>query len=229
MGELAQLMPAVRTLADAAATFETLLDRLVELEPAVADHLALRRHLVADYAGYLKAAVTEASGGRQQVFLQCFPPPWNTLSGFDIARLGRVADLVGVKFYTMHWPMMLRSYVEAVAAASGLGRDLLARTLQRLFLSGGTLSSGFDGLVYPEPDVAHNVGRDVIAAKFEAAGGADSGLIAIAHGYGPTDDVRERFAAAWQVSGGRVELNRYGYLSDEKLEAIRSVVAGRSA
>ncbi len=48
-------------------------------------------------------------------------------------------------------------------------------------------------------------------------------VYALAHGYGPAADFRRRFQAAWLASGGRVWLNRYGYLSDEKLAAAREV------
>lgn len=207
-------------LFDGRPGFQATLDRAFKIEPAIAEHLALRTYLVADYARHLRQCVSAAGDGRHKVFLQGFPPPWNRLSGFDVGRMRKHADLVGIKFYTMHWPMMLRNHVENLAQASGRDRDELAEAVKSLFAPGYLEGSGLETLVYPEPDAPHNVDDELIRTKYAAAGSASAGLIAITHGYGPMADVVARFGAAWRASGGRVEINRYGYLSDEKLIAI---------
>ena len=43
--------------------------------------------------------------------------------------------------------------------------------------------------------------------------------------YGPIDDFERRLRAAWAASGGRVWVNRYGYLGDAKLDVVRRVCA----
>jgi hypothetical protein len=48
-------------------------------------------------------------------------------------------------------------------------------------------------------------------------------VYAFAHGYGPPDDVAARTAVAWQASGRRMWVNRYGYLSDQKLDALSAL------
>jgi hypothetical protein len=63
--------------------------------------------------------------------------------------------------------------------------------------------------------------RSIAAAR--AAAGATP-VFAFGHSYGPPDDVAARFRIAWQASGGRVFVNRYGYLSDEKLDAIGAII-----
>ena len=50
----------------------------------------------------------------------------------------------------------------------------------------------------------------------------DTPIYSLAHGYGPVQDFAQRLAIAWQASQHGVWINRYGYLSDEKL-----VVAGQ--
>jgi hypothetical protein len=215
------LVPLLETSVD----FGAALDGLVALEPSLADHLSLRRHLVEDYASHLCNCVAEASGGRQQVFLQGFPPPWSTLSGFTPEHMAGIADLVGIKFYTMHWPMMLRHYVQQLGGAIGTDRDALARVIHRLFVPGAAPVRGLGDLVYPEPDQPHGVGAAAIKAKFDLARSPSApDLIAITHGYGPLPDVVDRLRACWIASGGRVEINRYGYLSDAKLDAIRAAL-----
>jgi hypothetical protein len=45
-------------------------------------------------------------------------------------------------------------------------------------------------------------------------------VYALAHGYGPVDDFRKRLRVAFQASGHGVWINRYGYLSDEKMRVV---------
>jgi hypothetical protein len=78
---------------------------------------------------------------------------------------------------------------------------------------------------YPEPDEAHPVGlraqaRKIIEAQHEAG---TTPVLTLAHGYGPLSDFRRRIEVAWQASRYGVWVNRYGYLSDEKLNAIGEV------
>jgi len=49
-------------------------------------------------------------------------------------------------------------------------------------------------------------------------------VYALAHGYGPLEDFRQRLQVAWRASRRRVWINRYGYLTEEKIDAIGSVV-----
>jgi hypothetical protein len=75
---------------------------------------------------------------------------------------------------------------------------------------------------YPEPDQPHPVGAAAQArkiAQMRAAAGATP-VFALAHGYGPRDDFARRATVAWQASGQRLWVNRYGYLSDAKLAVL---------
>ncbi|MCA3260792.1 MAG: hypothetical protein ING44_02520, partial [Telmatospirillum sp.] len=78
---------------------------------------------------------------------------------------------------------------------------------------------------YPEPDAPHPVGAAAMARKIDAARrrSAPTSVYAMAHGYGPVDDFRARLSTAWASSAHKVWINRYGYLSDEKLDAIGQV------
>ena len=48
-------------------------------------------------------------------------------------------------------------------------------------------------------------------------------MYALAHGYGPLDDFRHRLSAADRAAPAGVWINRYGYLSDKKMEVVREV------
>lgn len=56
-----------------------------------------------------------------------------------------------------------------------------------------------------------------------AAGRGPALVTPIVHGYGPADDFRRRFEIAASTAADGLWVNRYGYLSDEKLDAIGSL------
>jgi hypothetical protein len=80
---------------------------------------------------------------------------------------------------------------------------------------------------YPGPDTPHPVGREAQARKIRQAQ-IDAGstpVYALVHGYGPLADFRNRLRVAWEASSGRIWINRYGYLSDAKIDAIGEVTS----
>ena len=123
--------------------------------------------------------------------------------------------------------MMLHFYGDVLRKANPkLSESLLTRFLVR-FLDIGDDSPQLrlDDYRYPEPDKAHPVTLESQARKVRQAQ-AEAGttpVFALAHGYGPAEDFRKRLEVAWKASGQKVWINRYGYLSDAKLEIVRQV------
>ncbi len=152
---------------------------------------------------------------------QAFPLPWARFSGFDYRRAATVAAGMGVKLYTMHWPMMARFWAEMLPAPAA------AAEVARFLDLGGPEPRSLDDLRYPEPDEPHPVGADAQRRKLKAAVTAATGcpVYAFAHSYGPLDDVTARFRLAWQAPVAGVWVNRYGYLADAKIEALGRVVS----
>ena len=54
-----------------------------------------------------------AIGEDKALFPSSFPPPWNRLSGFNFSQAAEIVDAISCKYYTMHWPMMLRNYADS--------------------------------------------------------------------------------------------------------------------
>lgn len=201
--------------------------RWLQRHPGVLDWLFAKATIVTRFIAACAETVRQASGGRIGLMPQAFPPPWSLVSGFDYRA---VADLgvagIGVKLYTMHWPMILRAYADAIAAgnpavaAQPRFTEVLARLIE-IADEPARFRSIADAR-YPEPDEPHPVGagaqrRKIAAARREAG---DTPVHAFAHGYGPVDDVRARAAVAFEAAAGRLWVNRYGYLSDAKLDAL---------
>jgi len=186
--------------------------------------LEFKATLVDDVLGRFRATLTEAAGERMALVPNTFPPPWNRASGFDFARAAAHSQGFCVKLYGMHWGMMVRFYVDHLAAANpGLNPDLLLAAVIRLL----DVAGPGDALTpaswrYPEPDEPHPGGllahgRKIATAQAEAG---RTPVYALAHGYGPVEDFRRRWQVARDASPHGVWLNRYGYLGDEKLAAM---------
>ncbi len=200
-----------------------LLLRQLAARPGLLAWLHFKAALAVRLLAAYRATLNEAGGGGIRLVPHSFPPPWSLLSGFDYAAASAHCDGIGVKLYTMHWPMMLRGYGEALLAANPrLSEALLARWLARLFdVRDDDGPARLADYAYPEPDEAHPVGAAAQARKIaQAQAEASVPVYAFAHGYGPPDDVAVRMAVAWRASGRRMWVNRYGYLSDAKLDTL---------
>ncbi len=210
------------------------LGRLLLARPGLLPWLQAKKAIVTRFVAACAATAREASGGRVRVMPQAFPPPWTLLSGFDYASVAASGvSAIGVKLYTMHWPMIVRSYADAlVARAPSLaGDDGLADDVAGLLgmLDAGQRLGPRTAVHYPEPDEPHPAGVAAQADKIRMAQ-REAGSVpihAFAHGYGPVADVTDRVRLAFEASGGRLWVNRYGYLADAKLDAIGDVTGAR--
>ena len=197
--------------------WQALVDGRGPLEPVLDAKADAVRGLIAS----VREALDTVPGPRRRLELQAFPPPFPRMSGFPIARLDGLADAVGIKLYTMHWPMIARFWArDLLGNAPGPEVDAATAAFAEAF---GFVDQPVDGakLVYPEPEAPHPAGanaqRDKLRSASSLAGRVPT--IAFAHTYGPLDDVLARYRIA-ASAGLPVWLNRYGYLSDAKLAAI---------
>jgi hypothetical protein len=195
---------------------------------------ASKRESVASLLRTYRAALDSVRGPRRSLQPQVFPSPWSQWSGFAWDALSKTADAVGVKLYTMHWPMMARYWArDLVGDVPGPALDAVTAAMADFL--GCCDEAVPDGrrLHYPAPDQAHPVGEQAQRHKLQLAQALAGSVpvIAFAHSYGPLADVQARFSLAVQASGqagasARVWINRYGYLSDAKLTALAGVVKG---
>jgi hypothetical protein len=193
--------------------------------PGIADWLALKARLATRMLAAYRTALTEAGGAEKELVPQAFPPPWSDVSGFSFAQAVPHSAQIGVKLYTMHWPMIVRNYVQRLAAANpGVSdtRPLLDLVLRLLDLHDPGRQLSLEVMRYPEPDEPHWTGGPGAQQRKLAAARAASGttpIIALCHGYGPLEDVRARVEQALEICDN-IWVNRYGYLSNEKLDAL---------
>jgi hypothetical protein len=219
----AQPDPAVVEHLRSGAGFDVAFADFLNRNPAFADHFRLRRHLTVRFAEFLRAEVDAASDGRVALCLQGFPPPWHQLSGFDPKALSTIAHELSVKFYTMHWPMIGANYVKQAAPLLGVSEAEATGWFRSTFLQESAPNS--TPLSYPDPDTPHGIGSRAIAAKMQNITTGGIYVAGIAHSYGPIPDVVARFSALYRAANGRVDINRYAYLSEAKCAALANAVS----
>ncbi len=216
--------PVAPPLADVFREHHPVLWDLVRLKRAASDHL-LR--------GF-RQAMDDAGRPDVELVAHAFPPPWSDLSGIDFAGSGDVVDHFCVKLYGMHWLMMIRSYAEQLLHCnSDLGEQSLLKALYYLFdMSSDSPPGVLEDVRYPSPGDPHPGDSAVRIRKIATAQkqAGSTPVIALEHGYGPVEDFTKRINTAYHASESRIWVNRYCYLSDEKLAQIGglSVQKGRS-
>ena len=193
-------------------------------EPALLDWLRFKAMLVEELFVQLRQVVP----ARIEIAPGAFPPPFSLVSGMDFGKVARHVSAIHVKLYTMHWPMIFRFYGDALMKANPkLDERLLVKALSSVL----ELTDGLQGELladhkYPEPDQPHPAGAVVQMNKIRQAQAeaGDTPVIAFVHGYGPVDDFVKRLRIGWQASRHGVWINRYGYLSNEKIAELGKLV-----
>lgn len=192
---------------------------------------ASKRATVTTLLHRYRQALDAVAGPRRVLEPQVFPHPLSDFSGFAWSALADTSDAVGVKLYTMHWPMMARYWA----------RDLVGSNDQQALNTVTVAMADFMGfcdaplpdgasLNYPPPDTQHPVGRLAQAQKLQRALAVAGKVpvVAFAHSYGTRSDVNTRCSIALEAAGtpARLWVNRFGYLSDAKLADLGSLLQG---
>jgi hypothetical protein len=203
------------------------LAREVVSRPALAQWMSFKAALVREAIRRFRAAMNEAGGRNKDLVPGVFPAPWALVSGMDYAQIAPHVSAISVKLYTMHWPVMARFWGDALQKANPqTDPALICRALHGfLEMNDRPAPARLEDWRYPEPDEAHPAGDGAMQRKIRAAvrEAGSTPVYAIAHGYGPSADYIRRYQAAKQASPHGVWVNRYGYLSNAKLDAMGRV------
>ena len=202
--------------------------RLYNQFPGVAEWFRLKAALSTDLLRDWRAAITTYGGPEKELSANAFMAPFSYITGLDFAGAAQVCESISPKLYTMHWSLMVKFWGDVLLAKNpGLDETLLVQALVNLLDlaedEGGTTIADYG---YPEPDEPHpipNAPQVRKLAQVKAAAGGQAKIYALVHGYGPLDDFRRRLQLVVDSPADGVWINRYGYLSDEKLDVIRNV------
>jgi hypothetical protein len=205
--------------------------RLLNRFPGLADWFRLKAALSADLLRDWKYAIESAAGPHKELAANAFMPPFSYITGLDFAMASEHCDSVAPKLYTMHWSLMVKFWGDELLAHNpGLDENLLTRALVNLLdiadVERNQATLSLDRYGYPEPDEPHPIPDDPQIRKIEQVRAAVRGsteVCALVHGYGPLEDFRRRLQLVADSAVDGVWINRYGYLADAKLDAIREI------
>ncbi len=207
------------------ASADAAIREIRDRHPGIAMACAFKATVSAECVVQLRAAVPG-----KEIVLRSFPPPWSDISGFSFRQMAPISDAICVKLFTMHWPMIVNSWGTRILRDNpGLGSRLaVCRVLARIFDQTASPDDFGIGIAeYPGPETPHPVDAAAICRKLAAASdmGKPTPVFAMAHGYGPAEDFGDRLRTAWTATDRKVWINRYGYLSDRKLDIVGQVCA----
>jgi len=205
------------------------LEAIVERLPDVGRWLKLKEALSCDCLRHWRQIISESGGTGKELSANAFMPPYSRITGFDFSGAADICDAVSPKLYTMHWSQMVNFWGEVLLRENpGLDETLLTNVLAHLMAfddrdEDRTLAD----FGYPAPDEPHPIPDEPQRRRLEevlALVGGKTAVTPLVHGYGPVDDFRRRLKLVAESPVDGVWINRYGYLSDEKLDAIAATV-----
>lgn len=202
--------------------------RLLNQFPGIDDWFRLKAALSTDLLSDWHRAIREFGGSDKVLAANAFMPPFTHLTGLDFHAAAEFCDSIAPKLYTMHWSLMVKFWGDVLMSTNPeLDERLLVRALVNLLdLADEQVDAKIDDYGYPEPDEPHPIGNEPQQRKISqvmSAVGGKAKVYALVHGYGPVDDFRRRLQLVADSPADGVWINRYGYLSDEKLDVIREV------
>ncbi|GHH72613.1 hypothetical protein GCM10017673_27830 [Streptosporangium violaceochromogenes] len=178
-------------------------------------------------------ALADGLGSTVEIGANGFAPPWNAVTGADFGALSSVLGTVRCKLFTFHWPMMTRWMGEWLAERSpGLSRRLVldvTKTLYQVPTPAEERREDLEDYTMPGPDQPHPITMPALTAKLAEAGrhlSPPARLEAYLHAYRPADELARVLAATGGTDGTWIQ--RYGYLSDRKMEVIRDAWQART-
>ena len=204
----------------------------------------------ADYPGYLallrfkaetvRAAVAELRTALDEVGcagvaleVNGFAPPWCDITGMDYGLVGAVAQATRCKLFTFHWPMITRWWSETLLAWNpSLDEGAVLRAVVAalgLPASADERRQSLRDYGMPRPDEPHPIAMAALTRKLDrAVASADDGAPcqAYLHSYRPPEEFARVLAAAAASTARGCWIQRYGYLSDEKLALLRAAWRG---
>ena len=202
--------------------------RLLRRSPETLEWLRLKSALSLDLLRDWRDALTLCGGEDKELSANAFSPPFSILTGFDFYNAADYCSAVSPKLYTMHWSMMVEFWgSELLAANPGLEESILVKALAHLFDLGDEITAEkISDYGYPKPNEPHPIPNEAQYRKIEQVIAEAAGRVQvtpIVHGYGPLEDFCRRLEVVAESSADGVWINRYGYLSDEKLDAIGEI------
>ena len=220
----------------AASSVPLALTELLGSRSGVEDLLRFKADSVGDAAAELRRILDEAGASSVALGLNGFAPPWSHVTGMDYEQVHQVAQATRCKLFTFHWPMIVRWWSETLLAWNpGLDEQAVLRAVQAVLDLPPPPDEHRRSLAdygMPRPDESHPIAPEALtrkinqAVRMAAASGHAERCLAYVHSYRPAAELGLVLEAVLASEAQGCWVQRYGYLSDEKLAIMRSVWPG---
>jgi hypothetical protein len=201
--------------------------------PGVVDLLRFKAETARAAIAELRATLDAAGGRGIALEANGFAPPWCAITGMDYGLVGQVARATRCKLFTFHWPMITRWWSETLLAWNpSLDEGSVLRAVTAALDLPAPASEHRRTLAaygMPRPDEPHPITMEALTRKLNQAvalAGAGAPCQAYVHSYRPADEFARVLAAAEASTAQGCWVQRYGYLSDEKLGILRDAWRG---
>lgn len=201
---------------------------MLKKHPLIMEWLRMKTALSNDLIEHWRMIITRYGGADMELSANAFMTPLTFWTGLDFSDAAMVCDAVSPKLYTMHWSAMVEFWGTVLLSQNpGLDESLVVKTLAYLFDLGDEITADrISDFGYPEPHEPHPIPDEPQRRKIEQVCAEVNGhalVTPLMHGYGPHDDFIRRFKVVADSPADGVWINRYGYLSDEKLDAVGKI------
>ena len=195
-----------------------------------ADLLRFKARSVARAAAELRQTMDEAGASSVALGLNGFAPPWCWITGMDYGLERSVAQHTRCKLFTFHWPMITGWWARTLLDWNpGLDERAVLRAVTTVLDLPAPPTEHRVGVAdfgMPRPDEPHPIVPAALTRKMNQAvamAGRDGSCLAYVHSYRPAAELARVLEAVQASDAPGCWVQRYGYLSDEKLAILRSV------
>jgi hypothetical protein len=204
--------------------------------PGVTSLLSFKAASVQSAAADLRRTMDEAGAAGVALGLNGFAPPWRIITGMDYGAVLSAVQATRCKLFTFHWPMIVNWWSSTLLDWNpGLDQQAVLRAVQTVLdvpPPPGEHRRTLADYGMPRPDEPHPITPEALTRKInqavgmaDAAGNARS-CLAYVHSYRPAAEFRRVLEAVLASAAPGCWVQRYGYLSDEKLAIMRAVWPG---
>lgn len=222
----------VRRAADRADWPFALAGSLVDYS-GVGDLLRFKTATVRSAIGELRAVMDAEGAQGVPLGVNGFAPPWCLTTGMHYGDVSTVAQETRCKWFTFHWPMITRWWCESMLAwnPSLDEADVLRAVTTVLDLPSPADDHRRRLADYgmPAPSEPHPITPEALTRKQNQAiamAGGRAPCLAYVHSYRPASEFARHLEAALASDAPGCWVQRYGYLSDEKLAIMRAIWRG---
>jgi hypothetical protein len=205
------------------------------LQQGLIDWLEFKSESVELALADLRVTMDDAGASHMAIAAGGFALPWGRMSGAAYASAEGAVDVQRVKLYSFHWLMMLRWWTDTILLWNR-GSDVQPHILTQAFLRFFDLELEDpppelmpEVFGMPQPDTSHNLTPGSYPHRLVNALSrreSQAPIMPVVHAYRSAEDFAMVLDAVRPYTQAGLWIQRYGYLSDEKLDILRQEWSG---